>query len=357
MAIPTPYSYRQYQGDGVAKDFSVPFPYLDRTHVHVFLNSKELVDGTDYNWTSGTQLSLAVAPQAAVTGTAPKPAEVLTVRRLTPEGDQIVQWKDGSYIIQDDLNESDRQWLYLIQEHHDWLIRYQSNLPGLPGDGGNTGQASQFWNQLARHLDPAKGTASELAQTVDTKDQRAGDWLTDDRHVATAGAISERLDVIMSDTKPPDPPITEARQPGKFWVDTSLLQINYWEATARAWVNISMAGNPGPPGPGGPDVYFGPTPPGGTEKAWFSTDVGRLYLKFEDPDSTQWIDASPSIKGDKGDVGPPGPAGPPGTPAVLGAPPAAGAMPSVVGHAPITATAVGANIDLVFDPIPLSFLP
>ena len=84
MAIPTPYSYRQYAGDGLAKTFSVPFPFLARAHVHLYLNSKELVEGADYTWTSGTQLQLTTAPQAAVPGAVPVPAEVLTVRRITP---------------------------------------------------------------------------------------------------------------------------------------------------------------------------------------------------------------------------------------------------------------------------------
>jgi hypothetical protein len=48
---------------------------------------------------------------------------VLTVRRITPENDQIVQWQDGSYIISENLNESDKQWLYLIQEQHDALMQ------------------------------------------------------------------------------------------------------------------------------------------------------------------------------------------------------------------------------------------
>jgi hypothetical protein len=269
MALPIPYSYREYKGNGVATDFSVPFPYLLRAHVHVYLNDKELIEGTDYNWTSDVEIQLTTAPQDKVAATPPAkdtPAELLTVMRQTPEDDQIVQWRDGSYIIAEDLNESDLQWLYLLQEHHDGLVRFQYNLGALPGGGGglgggigggSPGAATQYWNRLARHLDAAKGTGNEVAQTVDTEDQKTPDatglvsdgWTTGDKHVATTGAISERLDVIVSDVKPADPPITEYRQSGKSWIDSGALRSAYWEPSAGAWVSLGDAGVPGPPGP------------------------------------------------------------------------------------------------------------
>jgi hypothetical protein len=288
MAIPTPYSYRQYAGDGTAKTFSVPFPYLARAHVHLYLNGKELA-GADYTWTSGVQLQLTTAPQAAVPGAVPVPAEVLTVRRITPEDDQIVQWKDGSYIVQDDLNESDRQWLYLIQEHHDQLMLLQWGQGTIPG-GGSPSQSLAFWNTLARNADPDKGKATELANVVAKKDQLAGDWPIDgkDKFIATTDALSERFDVFVSDIKPTDPPITETRQPGKLWIDDGTLQFNYWEPVARAWVNLSTTGPVGPPGP---NVFFGiafppdPTPYG----LWYDTNRKELRLRYDDGTTVQWV--------------------------------------------------------------------
>ena len=297
MAIPTPYSYRQYVGDGTAKTFSVPFPYLDRVHVHLYLDSKELVDGTDYTWTSGTQVQLTTAPQAAVTGGTAKPAEVLTVRRITPEDDQIVQWKDGSYIIQADLNESDRQWLYLIQEHHDQLMLLQYGKGTIPG-GGSPAVSVAFWNTLSRGSDPNKGTAQELANTVTKKDQLSGDWPVDgkEKFIATTDALSERFDVLVQDTKPVDPPITETRQAGKIWIDDGALQFSYWEPVARAWVNLNATGAVGPPGPPGPNVFFGvaappdPTPYG----LWYDTNRKELFLKYDDGIVVQWVPAGGS---------------------------------------------------------------
>ena len=376
MAIPTPYSYRQYVGDGLAKTFSVPFPYLTRAHVHLYLNSKELVDGTDYTWTSGTQLQLTTAPQAAVPGAVPVPAEVLTVRRLTPEDDQIVQWKDGSYIIQDDLNESDRQWLYLIQEHHDQLMLLQWGQGTIPG-GGSPSQSLAFWNTLARHADPAKGTATELANTITGKDQLAGDWVPDDKHVATAAALSERFDVIVSDIKPPDPPITDIRQPGKIWIDDGTFQIHYWEPAAKAWVNLASTGPQGPSGtiaagtatslphdqpptvvntgtPQAAVFNFGipkgvaqrvalqdspPTLIGGSPvqagDLWFHTGNIQLYAWYDDGTSKQWVSISKTgpagATGATGVAGPTGPTGPQGPIGLTGPTGAASTVPGPTG--------------------------
>jgi hypothetical protein len=311
MAIPTPYSYRQYTGNGIARDFSVPFPYLQRAHVHLYLDSKELTEGTDYVWTSGTQVQLTVAPQGPVTGTTPKPAEVLTVRRITPEDGQVVQWRDGSYIIADDLNESDLQWLYLIQEHHDQLVLLINGLGTVPGPG-SPGVSLSFWNSLPRNKDPNKGTATEIAQTVAKLDQLLGDWPKDgqDKFIATTDAISARLDPYVQDGVPTPLGLPQKEQDGKQWFDTDDLVQRFWDADAGAWVTLA---NTGPPGPAGGDGPAGP-------------------------------------------AGPPGPAGPAGP---IG-PPGSGADLVFASNAPITVTTVGTSPRTVtygFDMTPLATLP
>jgi hypothetical protein len=289
MAIPTPYSYRQYTGDGVAKDFSVPFPYLEPAHVHLILDAKELQAGTDYTWTSGTQIKLMVAPQAAVTGTNARPAEVLTVRRITPEDDQIVQWKDGSYIIQDDLNESDRQWLYLIQEHHDALVLLINGKGSIPG-GGNPAVSLAFWNNLPRSKDPGKGTATEIAQTITKLDQLLGDWPKDgkDKFIATTDAISARLDPYVQDAVPAPYGLPQKEQPGKQWFDTADLVQRFWDADAGAWVTLA---NTGPQGPPGPNVFFGVAfpPEPTTYGLWYDTNRREMRLRYDDGTGVQWV--------------------------------------------------------------------
>jgi hypothetical protein len=162
--------------------------------------------------------------------------------------------------------------------------------------------------------------------------QKAGNWVADDKHVATTGAISERLDVIMSDTKPPDPPLSEIRQPGKLWVDTALLQINYWEPSARAWINLARTGPQGSSG----TIAVGTTTtgaPGTPAAVTNSGTASAAVFNFVIPQGPQGLPGST------------GPAGPPG-----------GNL-THVGQPPITATTVGNTVTYGFNLIPLATLP
>lgn len=114
----TPYSYRQYAGNGATTTFSVPFPYLLKAHVKVYIGyslldgtfSSELADGVGFNWTSATQIQLA---------TPPTPGQTVTVIRQTPTESRLVDWSDGSNLIAADLDTADLQNLYVVQEQQD----------------------------------------------------------------------------------------------------------------------------------------------------------------------------------------------------------------------------------------------
>ncbi len=114
----TPFSYRQYAGNGSTTTFSVPFPYLLKAHVKVYLGfnildgtfTSELANGAGFNWTSGTQIQTVAAPASGQT---------LTVIRQTPNTTRLVDWQDGSNLIADDLDTADLQNLYVVQEQQD----------------------------------------------------------------------------------------------------------------------------------------------------------------------------------------------------------------------------------------------
>jgi hypothetical protein len=114
----TPYSYRQYAGNGSTTTFSVPFPFLLRAHVKVYLGydllagtyTSELTPGTGFNWNSDTQIQTVTAPANGTT---------LTVIRETPTDQLLVQWQDGSNLISENLLTSDKQNLYVTQEQED----------------------------------------------------------------------------------------------------------------------------------------------------------------------------------------------------------------------------------------------
>jgi hypothetical protein len=76
-------------------------------------------------------------------------------------------------------------------------------------------------------------------------------------------------------------------------------------------ITFSLVG--GGPG-GGTTVYVSDTPPASVpdNSLWWESDAGKLYLRFNDGDSTQWVLASPV--GMQGPEGPPGPSGGPAGP-------------------------------------------
>tara|TARA_R100000084_G_C4655609_1_gene152689 strand:- start:3721 stop:5547 length:1827 start_codon:yes stop_codon:yes gene_type:complete len=135
----TAYATDTFSGDGSTVEFTIDFGYIQRDHVTVWRveNSDSsrtqlavIAEGdpgaNQYIWNSNTVVRVGQAPTAEQT---------LQVIRNTPEDQQLVQWQDGSYIVATDLNDSDQQWLYNIQELDDKFeslnavaIRYQGSI-------------------------------------------------------------------------------------------------------------------------------------------------------------------------------------------------------------------------------------
>ena len=100
--------------------FSLPFSsnYLLKAHVKVYkgrdllaeTQTSTLSDGTDYTFTSATQITLT-------TGLAS--GEELTIQRQTPKDSQLSPWSDGSNLTSEALNNADLQNLYIVQEQAD----------------------------------------------------------------------------------------------------------------------------------------------------------------------------------------------------------------------------------------------
>lgn len=104
-------------GDGATKQFSVPFPYLRRSHVKVYVGGDE----RSFSWINDTLIELATAPAAGST---------VTRRRETPEV-PLHAIQNDKPIPASKYNEVLRQAIYYAQE--------RPGLPGLPGPTGPAG--------------------------------------------------------------------------------------------------------------------------------------------------------------------------------------------------------------------------
>jgi len=238
MTLPTPFSYVRWTGDGSETSFTFTWDYIYKDHVHVYLGDTEVAQGTgadQWQWDGDKKIEM---------GTAPADGVILTIRRQTPLDGQIVDWQDGSHLISLDLNTSDLQWLYLIQEWVDQLLLIANGEPPIPGPGIPI-PALAFWNRLFRGDDPNVGTENESAQTIAQEDQlkaRATEAVQNgvDAYVLTLGALQARYDVLMGDGAS-YPGTGNTGQVGKFRIDGG--RLFFWNGSS--WIAIGGGGGGG----------------------------------------------------------------------------------------------------------------
>lgn len=109
-----PNSLWQGTADGHTAVFTVPFPYLNRTHVQVFQNDVPQLIPADYSWQSDGVIQFLVDPP---TGT------VITIKRATPAA-PLVTYSNGPVLTALDLNTASLQSLYRTEEIQDALNAY-----------------------------------------------------------------------------------------------------------------------------------------------------------------------------------------------------------------------------------------
>ncbi len=151
-------SYLQPVGNGT-NILSVTFPYLSREHVKVYTGydvatgaGTELVAGLDWTWLSDTSIWTTVPSAHGV---------VLTIIRKTPSDARLVVWAKGSPPTPTDLNTSDLQNLYAVQEQQD---RNDSAIIGL---GASAAAANAAAANAAASADNAATQAAAAIASVD----------------------------------------------------------------------------------------------------------------------------------------------------------------------------------------------
>jgi len=148
VSLPLPYSYRTYSGDGSNDVFAVPFPYIVREHVKVFINwtvddglfDAELLDGVGFDWVGDTSINTTV-PVANT--------DTISVVRITPIDQRVTQWQAGSPPTAFELTAADEQVLFVVQEFVDRVLVTQGTLNVLvSGEGTITGDGTVVVDNL-----------------------------------------------------------------------------------------------------------------------------------------------------------------------------------------------------------------
>ena len=101
------YSRVEYTGDGIQTVYTVPFEYLDRSHVHVTIDS--IV--REYEWTETYRINLSPAPANG--------AKIL-IFRDTPKDHLNVIFTSGSTLKSKEINNQALQALFIAQEAFDY---------------------------------------------------------------------------------------------------------------------------------------------------------------------------------------------------------------------------------------------
>ena len=97
-------TYETYPCDGTVQVFVVPFPYLEREHVKIYLDN---VEDTEFTWESDTTVRLSATPVNGST---------LVIKRETPTDNLLVDFEDSSLLDQETLDTAHRVLFYMMQE-------------------------------------------------------------------------------------------------------------------------------------------------------------------------------------------------------------------------------------------------
>lgn len=101
-------SYQQFLGDGSTVLFGVPFGYLAKAHVKVFVAG---VEDTTFTWASSSSIQVATPPLLD---------DIVLIRRVTPTA-PMVDFVDGSTLTEANLDAATIQSLYIAEESQDNL--------------------------------------------------------------------------------------------------------------------------------------------------------------------------------------------------------------------------------------------
>ena len=157
-----------YIGNGTQTDFSVPFDYLKKSFVRVYVDNTLLTGGdygdttADYYFLDNTTVRLKTPPAVNIE---------ITIRRYTSATERIVSFEDASILKATDLDTSQLQAFHIAEEARDII-----NDAMVKDSEGN-------W-------DAAGNRITNVGDPVDGGDAINLDWYNQD-----AGKVQENADL------------------------------------------------------------------------------------------------------------------------------------------------------------------
>lgn len=97
-------SYEQYVGDGSTITFAIPFPYLEREHIKVYVDG---VEDADFSFDSDAIVRLSAVPANGA---------LVLVRRETPYDERSTDFENASILDETTLDNAQNEIFYIVQE-------------------------------------------------------------------------------------------------------------------------------------------------------------------------------------------------------------------------------------------------
>lgn len=226
-------SFVQYPASGSTDTYSIPFGYLDSSHITVSL------DGVS------TPFTFPTASQVQITSGNPSAGVTVEVRRNTPRANRQVVWQNASNLTETDLNTSDLQLLYITQEAFDAASQALSLVSDGTFDANNkriknvatpiedTDAATKAYADTA-----ASSTAQDVIDAEAARDAAATSATNASLSEASAASILAQVTVIFDDfddrylgTKAVDPTLDNDGDP----LDSGDLYFNSTDGNLRVY--------------------------------------------------------------------------------------------------------------------------
>lgn len=164
------YSSVTYTGDGSTRVYSIPFPFLSRDCIHVFLRRKGEAEAFEIGsheleWPTEATLRL---PQPA-----PEAGDVITIRRITDRDTTFVDFRDGSALPEEERSAQSRQRLHIRQEAFDALSTGTAASADVSCQCAT--QSKHYSEEARRQARTASNAAAEATEQADRAEQAADD--------------------------------------------------------------------------------------------------------------------------------------------------------------------------------------
>ena len=110
------YARIDYEYDGGDAYFTVPFDYIKKDYIYVYINEEET---ENFTWNTSTQI---IVNDDITTG------DIVTIKRITPIDDKLVTYTNTSILDKDTLNLAQDQTFNAVQEIYDNNTQFQLDI-------------------------------------------------------------------------------------------------------------------------------------------------------------------------------------------------------------------------------------